>query len=312
MTDRELIYIKTIAECKSFSKAAKALYMTQPSLSQCVANIEKELGTPLFVRSTKGLTLTFAGERYCQAAYEILNIYEDMTQDICEMGELKIGRIKLGITNYLSSWLMPRVMPYFNEKYPGIQISLTERNSTEIENMLIARELDFAFLHSCEGLPEARTVSLEFTPIGTDPFVIVLPKGSELGKYSVESSSSTGLRELDLKYLRDERFILGVPEQRIRQVDDLILRKAGITPNISLTTRNYDTARRLASKGMGVTIIPWQYVLLLGRGDLADYYAIPAKYRAGWTLSYVTIKNSYLSKASKTFIDMCCEKLKDL
>ena len=62
MTSRELLYVKTIADEKSITKAAQKLYLTQPSLSHCVASIEKQLGTRLFRRTTSGLVLTYAGE----------------------------------------------------------------------------------------------------------------------------------------------------------------------------------------------------------------------------------------------------------
>ena len=76
MTSRELIYVKTIADEKSVTKAAQKLYLTQPSLSHCLNNIERQLGTQLFKRTSAGLILTYAGEKYYRMASEILARYE--------------------------------------------------------------------------------------------------------------------------------------------------------------------------------------------------------------------------------------------
>ena len=78
MTSKELLYVKTIAEEKSISQAAKLLFIAQPSLSQALSRIEDNLGTPLFTRTTGGLNLTYAGERYYQTACRILKIYENL------------------------------------------------------------------------------------------------------------------------------------------------------------------------------------------------------------------------------------------
>ena len=64
MTSKELLYVKTVADEKNISRAAKKLFMAQPSLSQSIQRIEESVGTPLFNRTSSGLTLTFAGERY--------------------------------------------------------------------------------------------------------------------------------------------------------------------------------------------------------------------------------------------------------
>ena len=89
MTERELLYIKTIAETKSISKAAARLFVAQPSLSQALQKIEEGLGTPLFIRHKNGMRLTFAGEKYYKAANEILNIYNDFKNEITYINDLK-------------------------------------------------------------------------------------------------------------------------------------------------------------------------------------------------------------------------------
>lgn len=307
MTERELLYIKTIADVKSFSNASRLLFVSQPSLSQCVSNVEKELGTPLFVRSTKGLSLTTAGERYYNVACEILKIYADFTNEIVEFNELKRGKIHLGIPAFLSLNVLPRLLPVFNQRYPGITIELVEQNSTDLETLLLSRSLDFAIMHTIPWHNDSASDALDYVPLTTEPFVIVLPPGDPAAKYSSGIDETTGLPILDLRHIKDYPFLMVRRGNRLRLSCDHLLQQAEINPNIILTTRNYETSRRLACSGMGATIIPWEYANLFAKNADGSYFAFPPEYDSKWNTSIATIKNSYVSKASRTFIEMALQ-----
>lgn len=111
MTTRELLYIKTIADEGSMTRAAQKLFVTQPSLSHCVMNIEQQLGTRLFTRTSGGLMLTYAGEKYYRMACEVLRVYAAFESEISEERALAQGRVTVGITNYLATTHLPRMLP---------------------------------------------------------------------------------------------------------------------------------------------------------------------------------------------------------
>jgi len=307
MTERELLYIKTIADVKSFSNASKQLYVSQPSLSQCVSNVEKELGTPLFVRSTKGLSLTDAGECYYNVACEILKIYSDFAHEIVEFNELKRGKIHLGIPAFMSLNVLPRLLPVFNQRYPGIDIDLVEQNSTDLETLLLSRNLDFAIMHTIPTHLDTASDALDYHVLTTEPFVIALRTGDPAAKYSSGVDEETGLPILDLRYIKDYPFLMVRRGNRLRLCQDHLMQQAEINPNIILTTRNYETARRLACSGMGATIIPWEYANLFAKDTDASYFAFPKEYSSKWNTSIATVKDSYISKASRTFIEMALQ-----
>lgn len=96
MTTRELLYIKTIADEGSMTRAAQKLFVTQPSLSHCVMNIEQQLGTRLFTRTSGGLVLTYAGEKYYRMACEVLRVYAAFESEISEERALAQGRVTVG------------------------------------------------------------------------------------------------------------------------------------------------------------------------------------------------------------------------
>ena len=104
MTTKDLLYVKTVADEHNISKAAKKLFMAQPSLSQSIQRIEESIGMPLFHRTTTGLTLTFAGERYYHMAVQVLKMYEDFQLEISDINNLKTGHIHIDRINALNFW----------------------------------------------------------------------------------------------------------------------------------------------------------------------------------------------------------------
>ena len=126
MTTRELLYIKTIADERSLTRAAQKLYVTQPSLSHCVAVLEQQLGTKLFRRTSGGLLLTYAGEKYYRMACEVLRVYHAFESEISDESSLARGRVTFGITNYLATDHLPRMLPAFHRAHPGIELRVCE------------------------------------------------------------------------------------------------------------------------------------------------------------------------------------------
>lgn len=297
MTERELFYMKTIAKEKSISKAATKLYISQPSLSQYVARVESALGEKLFIRTGNGLNLTYAGEKYMQAATSILNIYADFKTEIGGMSQLKSGRITIGITYFLSMLILPDILPAFRQAYPAIEIFVVEKSTNELERLLAAGEIDFAVMHIHKKLPVHAEIA-EYCRLLEDPFVAVMSGQEPLAK---ALPGSGGTPTVTLPQLREQQFIMVHKDQRIRQIADFVLASADFTPKIVLTTRNCETARQLAAKGVGVSLLPLSYVLhfaessdgAICRVDHADAY---------WLLSVMTQRNGYLSAASQAFI----------
>ena len=302
MTSRELLYVKTIADEKSITRAAQKLYLTQPSLSHCITNIEKQLGTRLFRRTSGGLVLTYAGERYYRMACEVLRIYAAFESEISEEGELLRGRITLGVTNYLACDLLPRMLPRFHREYPGIELRVVEETTDELEKSLLSGRLDFAIMHTGAGDGASEDPGLAHEVLRRDPFLLIAPPEHPYADRAVMREGAQD-PELDPALLGGEPFLMVSKGQRIRHVADRILRQAGMSPEIIFTSRNFETLRRLCAQGMGYTFIPRRYVGLLGGEEYQiTRYAIPERYEAFWELSVVTLKDAYLSRAAKAFL----------
>lgn len=307
MTDRELLYIKTIAEEQSISKAAAKLFITQPSLSQSIQRTEATLGTKLFTRTSNKLVLTFAGERYYQIASQILRMYNDFEQEVSDISNLKRGRVTVGITVYLATSILPDLIVEFREKCPNIQVQIVEETSTQLEKKLTAGELDFALLHALPPPGQALGDGVNFHLLQHDPFVLATQKNHPLCN---ERRVVAGYEfpVVDIKRFANEPFILITRGQRIRQVSDIILSRSGISPPIALSTKSFETARRLAFQGVGVSFLPQQYIDIFQSSYEGEYFSLEESCSPYWTLGIAVSRNSYVSKAARCMMEMICHR----
>jgi DNA-binding transcriptional LysR family regulator len=310
MTDKELMLFKTIVDEKSLSKAAEKMKIAQPSLSQRLNRLEQRIGLRLFNRTKNGLILTYAGERYYQLASKILRIYNDFQVEVNEINQLKKGRLTIGINSFLSIHILPVVLPVFLERCPQFEIRVVEKISTQLERDLAMGELDFAVMHASPAPSDIEDYSsyVNFYTLLKDPFLLVTKKGHPLHVHAVKQPSSPHLW-IDLKLFENEPFILVDKGQRIRQVSDYILQNAGMKPKIAITTKSFESARRLACQGLGVTFVPQQYTEIFPHQLYQGvYYSLDEKYGSVWELGVAVAKDSYISNASKLFIRLLSEK----
>lgn len=306
MTQRELIYIKTVADEKSISRAAKKLFIAQPSLSQYIKRIEEGLGTPLFWRTSAGLTLTYAGERYYLMAVQILKLCDNFEMEISDINNMKTGRIHIGITNFLGTVLLPKVLPRFTALCPSVELQVTEETSAGLETLLAAGKLDFVIMHAPQDLENPL---LRYELLSRDPFLAVTSGDRPLG-FCKSSQKSDPYPLLEREFLARSPFIMLPPNQRIRQITDSILKAAGIKfPDIFLTVKNFATAQLLAAAGLGITLIPRQYAGITSSDAEPVFYSIPGVYCAYWDLCITTARDAFLSKADQLFLRILRESI---
>ena len=128
-------YIVAVAEERSFSKAAQVLFVSQSSLSKYILQVEKTMGVKLFDRNTVPLKITFAGELFLEKARQILDLERQLKQQMEDIANVNFGRITIGVSPYIGSYIMPYILPRFYEKYPKVTVILLEKNILELERM---------------------------------------------------------------------------------------------------------------------------------------------------------------------------------
>lgn len=297
MTENELRYIIAIADERNISRAAKNLFISQPSLSQALSKIEKEIGTNLFKRQKDGMELTYAGEKYYIAAKEILNIYNNFKIDVLDINNLEQGRLNFGIANFMGTHLLPKIMPLFKKSYPNIILNILEESSLKLEECVLNGSLDLAITHTH---PYAKRENLSYIILDKVDFLLLAPKERDFSKYT---RIINGKNYIDLSLLCDETFILLNKGKGIRTISDIIFDELKLNIKDILTTSNFETAKRLAIESCGLTLLPKDYAhLFYYKKEFSSYYILNSE-EAFWQSCIILNKNIYPSKIAEVFIE---------
>lgn len=307
MTETELLYVKTIAETGNMTKAAAALFVSQPSLSQALQRIEKKLGAQLFQRGSAGLTLTYPGRLYYESALEILKTYSAMIQEIEEFCGGTTGELRLGIASQFGRYALAHVLPKFRQQFQQVNIRLSEAASHVLIERLICGDCELAILNCSQGdfRPQC-----DYDILVTSPFLIVASKNSRLRELAREEP---GYRYpvVDPHFLGDEPLIMLNPGHRVRSAVDVILNQAELTsPNALFYVDNLETAFTLAANDLGITFSPTQFSACIANEKLA-FYSIPARYSISWSTCITTVKGGYISPPSRAFSHLIKQMIRD-
>ncbi|KAB2333076.1 LysR family transcriptional regulator [Cytobacillus depressus] len=134
----------TVGKCKSFSKAAKELFMTQPAVSQAIRQLEKELDTRLFNRTPKGVTLTNEGSILFEYIYSAINLIDVAEEKILEFKNLTTGELKVGVGDTISRYYLLPYLEAFHNQYPNIKLKIENGTTFELCSLLKSGEVDIA------------------------------------------------------------------------------------------------------------------------------------------------------------------------
>ena len=146
---RGMEYVYEVYKEKSFSKAARNLYISQPSLSAAVKKVEQQVGCEIFDRSTTPIQLTECGEVYIESVKKVMEIEESFDNFKSDLEELKRGSISIGGTTFFTSFILPPIIQRFSEKYPCISINLVETNTGQLEKELFEGQIDLVIDNYC-------------------------------------------------------------------------------------------------------------------------------------------------------------------
>ena len=140
----EMAYVYEVYRQRSFTRAAQALYISQPSLSQMIRKAEGRIGTTIFDRSTSPIGLTEAGRAYIRAAEQVLQIESDLRRYLDDAERCITGVLTLGGAMLFTSYVLPPLLSAFSERYPGVELRLHEAPTARLKEQLQEGTLDFA------------------------------------------------------------------------------------------------------------------------------------------------------------------------
>jgi DNA-binding transcriptional LysR family regulator len=240
---RHLRYFVAVAEELHFGRAALRLHLAQPPLSQQVRKLEAVLGYPLFLRTSRAVKLTSAGEVFLERARRTLrNVQEDM-EEARSIGRGEEGFLRVGFIGSAMLTAIPAMLGRYRRLYPKVNLQLHESYTSAVVQKLLKGELDAGFLR--DG---GETSGLEVERLFSEPFIAVVPKKHPLAKHKTISA----------RELRDEPFVFFTPSAGTLayQKPVSICEEHDFRPHVVQEAPQWLTIMRLIGAGLGVTIAP--------------------------------------------------------
>jgi LysR family transcriptional regulator, hydrogen peroxide-inducible genes activator len=286
MEIRQLQYVLMLAEARSFSKAAERLHLAQPSLSQQVIKLEKELGVQLFERRPGDVQLTYAGERFIAQSAKIIDQIGQLKKEMMDLAEMEKGQLIIGSLPITGAHLLPPVLPLFQKEFPGIELVLVEETTTHLVQLTARGQTDFSLLSLPISNPD-----LEVIPILTEEILLAVPPNHPFAL----------LDSIELSDCQQEPFIFLKKGQGFRDIVYQLCLEAGFEPKVAFESTNIETVQSLVAAGVGIAFIPKMISRTRRSGDIPTYLPI-SPYAPTRTLVIGYKKGRYLSKAATAFI----------
>ena len=295
---KELTYVVTIAEEGSISAAAEKLYMAQSSLSQALRQYEAELGTPVFMRTSRGVRPTAAGSAFIERAKQILKDYRLAQNEAWDIEGLHGGRVELGISTFRGSYLLPPVLQRFHERYPEVHVEITELDSLQLEDRILKGLLDIALI----AIPAVR-LKERIYPLMKDEIMIVAAGDHPVLQHAKPRPDKPEELWVDFKDTTDYEYILGPPDTMLGRAARQEFRKCGREP-VGLNTHiSAAFAASMARSGLGLTTT---YRSCIVRSEGARYLRIGQE-GVFLELALAYPAGEYRSKAAQTLGELFYE-----
>lgn len=293
MTIRELRWLLELRKELNVTRAAENLYITQPSLSQCLQRAEAELGFPLFQRSHRKITVTQQGARFLDTAAEMLRAYDTCLREIYAEDTTPFSQVTVGVTPYINTYAAPAVAG-LREKYPQITIRMLESNSEDL-----VQKFREGAIQVLSTNMEVREPEFYRTDLGGFQMYILLRRGSPAAAYARNTGKE--YPELDPIYLAEEPLAASAAGSRSRQMAIEIFQQAGITPVFVQSVTRPITLSTLAENGIASSIYAMSREVRNAMSLRDCVYSIPERYRGASSRRLLLCRRSSLPRFPKGF-----------
>lgn len=299
-------YILEVYKEKSFSAAAKKLYISQPSLSASVKRIEEKAGAPLFDRSTQPISLTDIGEQYIKCARDMDALQEEFKSYVQDRTGLLKGQITIGGSSLFSAYVLPELISEFKEKFPDISFKIVEDNTKNLMAMLLSGEIDIVIDNA--EIANENIVSKEYKE---EMLLLSVPKKlfkDEKCGFTVSEIKKNLHKAYDAPTVSLEKFSL-MPFVFLKQDNDTgkranrLCKKHGFNPRVLFELDQQITAHNISCSGLGISFVSDTLIKHINNEKDVLYYKLSDK-EITRNLYFYIKNNRYLSVACKTFMEM--------
>ncbi len=277
-------YFVEVVKQKSMTKAASNLFITQPTISNTIKLLEKELEVTLFNRYKNQLYLTDAGEAFFFQCKEMLKMYRNIPNELSNLLELKTGHLKIGIPTIINIRKLIKLISQFHESYPNVTFQLFENGSKKIENDIYYGDLDMGIT----VLPTNNKIFSTFSFL-EEKLKLVVHKNHELSKKD----------SINIKDLKDYEFILFNSDFYLNDKIKNICHNNGFKPNIIFETTQWSFIEEMLLNNMGICILP-EGILELLDNDLQAIDIMDSSMK--WELAIIWRKDIIVDSLTKNWI----------
>ncbi|WP_164470919.1 LysR family transcriptional regulator [Vaginisenegalia massiliensis] len=270
-----------VAKRGNFSKAAQELYLTQPAVSQMISSLEQDLGVKLFARQSRGVSLTQEGQVFYQHIIQALDQIDQAEQMMQSMKDLQSGLLRIGVSDTVSRYVLPKSLKRFAERYPHILVQIASGTSQELEVMLQQDQVDLVIGFQPQQLDD---YDFHCLLVIHEAVVASAELASQLNPVNdVQELNQVKLMMLDRKSGTRQRIDQALSDQGI-----------DLKPDIELAS--YELLAAFARESMGLAILSKEFV------ENLEVISVPFKLPER-PMGYYTKKSASLSIASQAFID---------
>ncbi|MDB5394565.1 MAG: hypothetical protein JWM91_2071 [Rhodospirillales bacterium] len=293
---RQLEYFVAVADQQHFTRAASRLNIVQSGLSASIRALEDEFGAPLFLRTTRRVSLTPMGSAFLVEARRVLAAASDARKVVAEIQGLRRGRLSIGSIQGLAPLLdIAELLGRFHSACPDVEIRLVSGGSGPLIEGVRAGELDLAFAQFLGSTPPDVTAWM----LACEPLVVVCPPVHRLA----------GRNNVALADLADETFIDLNPDWGTRQLVDQSFLACGVTRHVGFEVNDLPTQRDLVGRGLGIALMPAAAVTKRGQQNSlpAIAFAELAEPEPCWELAVVFAHDAGqqpVNPATRMFLDL--------
>lgn len=293
MCPRSLRYLLAVAEYHSFTRAAEALYVSQPTLSQQIKQLEESLDVQLLDRSGRSVSLTDAGEVYLGYARRALGELDAGKRAIHELQDLSRGSLRLGMTP-ITDYLAAPLLDNFNTRYPGITVSTLEMPQDDIETGVVEDNIDIGIAFTNTLSTEARSSGIEMQLLFIEPLNMAVGKAHHYAGQKAPLSEHA---------FEQEPLVLLNSDFALRRHIDLYCLEHDITPHIAIETNSLSTIIEVLRLGRLATILP--NTIACQQHEIHPVMLIPEL--PHHTITLICRRDAYKSPASMAFKGLAAE-----
>ena len=296
MDFRQLQYVLKVAECGSITKAANELYMAQPSLSNCIGKVEKELGVLLFDRSVNPIQLTLAGEEYVKEAKRILYIQEQLQKKLQDISQVSRRRVRIGISHERGIFMLPRILPVFRERFPEVSVEVVPGSHKKLSSLLSEGMLDIVMLPTIE-----KTADFRYIDVYEEEIMVCAGAGIVRSEHLYEGKWDM----IDPDKCGSIPFIKMEPGHVITHAFDRVF-----TGKMNIVFEAYSSAEalRLAAAGMGACLVSQMTMDMIQYDHATRAFSIGPKPMT-WSVCACMRKDAYVGSVEKALIQIAQDSM---